>query len=385
MEESASEMMDMIAGVMPLDWLPLDWVTIIQISVVIFLTAVMDLVVRTVFVRFRRRSMETNRVWDDAVAIMARRPARIAVWVVGLTFAIELIGEDIRAEIFGAMPEIRNVLLVVLIAWGLIRIVRRIEINIVAAWTAEGKSVDQTTVDAVSKLLRITIFVTSGLVILQTLGFSLTSLLAFGGIGGLAIGFAAQDLLSNFFGGLTVYMERPFSVGDWVRSPDRNIEGTVQEIGWRRTVIRTFDLRPLYVPNSVFNQISLENPSRMLHRRIFETVGVRYDDFSRIEGILKDVREMLHEHEEITKERTLMVYFDSFADSSLDFFIYCFTETKVWTEFHAVKEDVLLRTGKIIEAHGAQIAFPTRTLHIPEGLATSQHEFAPPGGEGDRS
>ncbi|MDQ2068273.1 mechanosensitive ion channel family protein [Natronospira bacteriovora] len=348
--------------------IPLDWSTIIQIGVVIFVTAVLDLVVRSAFLRLERKANESDRVWDDAFASMARRPARIAIWVVGISFAVGLIGEDIRAGILDPVPDIRNVILIGIVAWTLIRIVRRIEAKLVSRWYAEGESVDQTTVDAVSKLLRITILVSAGLIALQTLGVSLTGLLAFGGIGGLAIGFAAQDLLSNFFGGLTIYLERPFSVGDWVRSPDREIEGTVEEIGWRRTVIRTFDLRPLYVPNAVFNQISLENPSRMFHRRIFETIGVRYDDFSRIEGILKDIRQMLDEHDEITKERTLMVNFNTYGDSSLDFFIYCFTETRVWTEFHAVKEDVLIRVGQIIEKHGAEIAFPTRTLHVPEQI-----------------
>ncbi|MEA5446138.1 mechanosensitive ion channel family protein [Gammaproteobacteria bacterium AB-CW1] len=365
--EEASEILETIAEIVPLDW-----ATIVQISIVIFVTAVADLIVRQIFVRLVRRARETERVWDDAFAISARRPARVAIWVIGLSIAVGLIGDDIRATVLDPVPDVRNVVLIAIIAWTLIRIVRRIEANLVERWYAEGESVDQTTVDAVSKLLRVTIMVTAGLVILQTLGISLTGLLAFGGIGGLAIGFAAQDLLSNFFGGLTIYMERPFSVGDWVRSPDREIEGTVEEIGWRRTVIRTFDLRPLYVPNSIFNQISLENPSRMHHRRIFETIGVRYDDFSRVEPILKDIRQMLDEHEEITKDRTLMVYFNTYGESSLDFFIYCFTHTKVWTDFHAVKEDVLLKVGRIIEKHGAEIAFPTRTLHVPDGIAQAE-------------
>ena len=73
----------------------------------------------------------------------------------------------------------------------------------------------------------------------------------------IAIGFAAKDLLSNFFGGLFIYLDRPFAVGDWIRSPDREIEGTVEQIGWRVTRIRTFDKRPLYIPNSVFSQISV--------------------------------------------------------------------------------------------------------------------------------
>ena len=90
-------------------------------------------------------------------------------------------------------------------------------------------------------------------------GMSLSGLLTFGGIGGLAVGMAGKDILSNFFSGIMLYFDRPFSIGDWIRSPDRNIEGTVAEIGWRITKITTFDNRPLYVPNSLFSSISVEN------------------------------------------------------------------------------------------------------------------------------
>ncbi len=161
-----------------------------------------------------------------------------------------------------------------------------------------------------------------------------------------------------------IFLDRPFSVGDWIRSPDRNIEGTVEEIGWRLTRIRTFDKRPLYVPNSVFTSLAVENPSRMLNRRIYETIGIRYDDIGVMDAVVADVEGMLKNHEAIDTRQTLMVNFVAFGPSSVDFFVYCFTKTVVWTEFHAIKQDVLLRIARIIDAHGAQIAFPTQTLHI---------------------
>jgi len=223
-------------------------------------------------------------------------------------------------------------------------------------------------------LLRVSVFITAGLSVLQTLGVSISGVLAFGGIGGIAVGFAAKDLLANFFGGLMIYMDRPFAVGDWVRSPDRNIEGTVEQIGWRLTQIRTFDQRPLYVPNSVFATISLENPSRMRNRRINETIGVRYEDAAKLPVIVDDVRKMLLEHPDIDASRTLMVNFDSFADSSLEFFIYTFTKTVDWVEFHQVKERVMLKIIRIVEGHGAEFAFPTRTLHVSHSEGGPQVE-----------
>ena len=236
----------------------------------------------------------------------------------------------------------------------------------------DNKPLDETSVRAIAKLLRISVIITASLVGLESIGISISGVLAFGGIGGLAVGFAAKDLLANFFGGLMVYLDRQFAVGDWIRSPDQNIEGTVEDIGWRLTRIRTFDKRPLYVPNSTFTHISVENPSRMTNRRIYETVGVRYDDAGKLPAIVKDVEAMLRNHPDIDLDQTLMVNFNAFASSSLDFFVYTFTKTTVWTEYHQIKQDVLFKILQIIESHGAECAFPTSTIHIPEGLQVEQ-------------
>ena len=131
-----------------------------------------------------------------------------------------------------------------------------------------------------------------------------------------------------------IYLDRPFVVGDWIRSPDQEIEGTVEQIGWRQTRIRTFDKRPLYVPNSAFTHISVENPSRMLNRRIKETIGVRYDDASKLTLIIEDVKRLLNEHPDIDQNQVIIVNFNSFGPSSLDFFIYTFTRTIDWVTFH---------------------------------------------------
>ena len=171
-----------------------------------------------------------------------------------------------------------------------------------------------------------------------------------------------------------IYLDRPFSVGDWIRSPDRQIEGTVESIGWRLTVIRTFDKRPLYVPNSVFANIAVENPSRMTNRRIYETIGIRYADVDKMEAITSDVESMLRQHPDIDTSQTLIVNFVDFAPSSLDFFVYTFTKTTVWVEFHKIKQDVLLKIENIISSHGAEIAFPTSTVHIPNGIEMHKSE-----------
>ena len=302
--------------------------------------------------------------WDESAFAALRKPLRALVWIVGLTFAIEIVHRATGAVIFSAIEPVRDVAVVLVIAWFLVGFIRESEHNLITSREAAGEPLDRTTLDAVTKLLRLSVIITSTLVALQTLGFSISGVLAFGGVGGIAVGFAAKDLLSNFFGGLMIYLDRPFSVGDWVRSPDRSIEGVVENIGWRRTLIRKFDTRPLYVPNSTFTNIAVENPSRMQNRQIYEVIGIRYADAAAMAPIVTAVEAMLKSHEGIEGEGFMVVNFNAFAASSLDFFIYCYTKTTGWAEFHQVKQDVLLRILAIIDEHQAEIALPASTVHL---------------------
>lgn len=342
---------------------------IAKLFVIIFLTLLVDAIVKIVLRRLEKRLRNTKTIWDDALVFSVRAPASVIVWIIGLSFAGAVLD-------FKATATVRSIGIIIVVAWALVRFIRQIEERVIRSGEIREDRIDRTTAYAIAQLVRVSVIITSFLVGLQTLGFNISAVLAFGGIGGIAVGFAAKDMLSNFFGGLMIFLDRPFAVGDWIRSSDREIEGTVERIGWRLTIIRTFDKRPLYVPNSVFASIGVENPSRMSHRRIYETVGVRYDDVNRLPGILSDVKNMLQSHPDIATDQTMMVNFNKFAASSLDFFVYTFTRTTNWVEYHRVKEDVLLKISDIIEQHGAEIAFPTSTLHIADPLLLRQEESA---------
>lgn len=341
---------------------------IYQVFVVIFMVLLLNFVVMRILARIQARLELTKSPWDDALVCALRRPLRLLFWVFGLWLAGRITKNVSHAEIFALLDPLRDVGVIVAISWFLNRFISAAEKNILAYSNTSKHKVDVTTANAISRLLRISVYITAALVTLQTLGFSISGVLAFGGIGGIAVGFAAKDLLANFFGGLMIFLDRPFSVGDWIRSPDKDIEGTVEKIGWRLTCIRTFDKRPLYVPNSTFMTIALENPSRMSHRRIYETFGIRYNDIGKMHEITTAVKAMLMQHQDIDQSQTLMVNFNACAASSVEFFVYAFTRTTVWTEFHEVKQDVLLKINDIVTSHGAEMAFPTSTLHIPEPL-----------------
>ena len=341
---------------------------ITQIFLVVLAVVVANFFLRRALAKLEERTLHTATPWDNALVSAARKPLTVLAWIIGIAFAAQIVHTETDAAIFEAVGPARTVGVIACITWFLIQFIRNVQDSIVQQRVARGEPVDRTTVDAIGKLLRVSVLITATLVGLQSLGFSISGVLAFGGIRGIAVGFAAKDLLANFFGGLMVYLDRPFAVGDWVRSPDKEIEGTVEEIGWRLTRIRTFDKRPLYVPNAVFTQITVENPSRMTNRRIFETVGVRYDDLDRVEAIAAGIKAMLREHPDIDQSQTMIVNLNKFGASSLDIMVYTFTKTTAWVLFHEIKQDVMLKIADIVAAHGAEIAFPTRTLHLPEGV-----------------
>ena len=338
--------------------------SLIQALVVLLAALLMDWTQKRVSTKLRTRAGKTRTYWDDALLEAAGKPVSLLIWVLALTFAVDVAKSESEAVIFTAVDPIRDVGAITAITWFLVSLVTRVETHMLNVRLQASKPFDRTTADAVAKLLRISIIVIAFLVILQTLGYSVAGVLAFGGVGGIVVGFAARDLLANFFGGLMIYLDRPFDVGDWIRSPDKEIEGTVENIGWRLTRIRTFDKRPLYVPNSVFTSIAVENPQRMTNRRIYETIGIRYDDAGKMAAITHDVKQMLREHPEIDTNLTMIVNFVKFAPSSLDFFVYTFTKTTEWIRFHEIKEDVMLKILEIIEQHGAESAFPTSTIYI---------------------
>ena len=212
------------------------------------------------------------------------------------------------------------------------------------------------------RVMKIFIIVMTILILMQEYGLSISGLLAFGGVGGLVVGLAAKDLLSNFFGGLMIFFDRPFKVGEFIKSPDRNIEGIVESIGWRLTVVRTFSKNVLYIPNSAFSNIIVENATRMTNRRINEVIGLRYEDLSKIPAIVNQIRHYLEAHNDIDQNMPPVVYFSSFEASSCDIIVYAFTNTKEWREFLSVKEDILYKISSIIESNNAAIAFPTTTI-----------------------
>jgi len=314
--------------------------------------------------RFARLAAMTSNIWDDALIEAAQKPLPILIWLIGIFSGLHL-HYSLNAQAF---PELldhaRTIALTICLAWYLFALIRLAAENTVANQTANRAEVDFTTLHALTKLARILVTALAGLFIVQSLGFSISGVLAFGGVGGIAIGFAAKDMLANFFGGLMLHLDRPFKLGEMIRSPDKDIEGKVEYIGWRQTALRSRSMDMIYVPNSLFNSIVIVNLTRRSHRRIEETIGLRYQDLAQVGTICEEIRAMLLARAEIDTHQDIVVSLNRYGESSLDLYLLAFTQDANLSDFNAMKQSVLLAIADIIARQGADFAFPTRTLNI---------------------
>ena len=335
---------------------------LLKFIIIILIIIIINVITRIVLNFLKKQFSKTNNVWDDCVINSLYRPITILVWILGVVLTLEAFNNDFKIINISQdfLTSLKRVGIIFSIALFLNNLSKNFQLAIIENNEINSIDVDEATYEAITKIVRLSIIITSGLIILQTFGFSISGVLAFGGIGGVAVGFAAKDMLANFFGGLMIYLDRPFRKGDWIRSPDRELEGTVENIGWRQTSIRNFRKNVIYIPNSVFMNIIVENPSRMTHRRIREVIGLRYKDMPKMLPIVEQVKSMIASHKDIDHSQPTIVNFDSYNDSSIDFFIITYANTTQWVKYHEIKQDVLMKVGEIIENNKAEIAFPTR-------------------------
>ena len=278
-------------------------------------------------------------------------------WILNLTQSSD------KLPILQAIPLIQRLSIIVLLAWFLISFTNTCYRNLQQNQFANS-AFDANTAELVYKLVQLIIIISFSLMLLQSAGISISGLLAFGGIGGLAVGLAAKDMLANLFGGLVLYLDRPFHVGEKIKIIDTQIEGWVEEIGWRKTRIRNYDRQPIYVPNALFGNSAVINPSRISNRRIKQMVGLRYQDLNVLPSITQSIADYIRNHPEIDQARPVEVRLIEYSSSSLDLLIYCFAACTDYEDLLRIQEDILLHAGEFIRQHGADIAYPTRTLDI---------------------
>ncbi len=225
-------------------------------------------------------------------------------------------------------------------------------------------TLDDQLVPLLRRFLKVVVVIIGMLLVLQNLDYDITTLLAGISIGGLAFALAAQDTIKNLFGSLMIFVDRPFQIGDWVTGS--GFDGTVEEVGFRSTRIRTFHNSVTSIPNGKIADMTVDNMGLRSYRRYKTMIQVTYDTpASAVELFVEGLREIVRQHPE-TRKDYFHVYFNSYGAHSLDILFYIFFSVPEWGDELRARHEVNLEIMKLAEHLGVRFAFPTQTLHMEE-------------------
>ena len=335
---------------------------IIIVAILLFSLLVRGFFARTIVRGITRAAAGTKTQFDDALVKAIATPLKVVPVIVGVYVALRVIEVEGQAQIYS--NKVMQSIVTLAVFWTLARAVNAFEF----LFTSLRDSLSPAVVDWMIKLLQVLIIILGFGAVAQQWGIAIAPLLAGLGVFGIAVGLGAQDLFKNLISGILIISEKRFVPGEWI-SADGVVEGTVEKINFRSTLVRRFDKSPVYVPNGLLSDTAVTNFSRMTHRRIKWVVGVEYrTSVDQLKFIRDEIEAYLWNDERFAKppEAALFVRIDSFNASSIDFIIYCFTHTKNWGEWLKIKEEFAVAVIHIIERAGTSMAFPSRTLYMQQ-------------------
>lgn len=259
--------------------------------------------------------------------------------------------------------------IVILIVWGLANLTT-VTSSVFARINKRGNvHLDDILIPFISKGLRFVIIAIGISIIAEVFGYGISGFVAGLGLGGLAFALAAQDALSNLFGGFVIITERPFSIDDWILTP--SVEGTVEDITFRSTKVRTFGQALVTVPNSTLANEPITNWSQMGKRRVSFRLRVTYDSpIENVRNVVNRINTLLRDDPEIHQE-TIFVTFDEFKDNGAEIMLYFFTKTTAWGEYLKVKEKINYKIVDILQEEDVSIAIPSRRLYADKEDSTN--------------
>lgn len=342
-------------------------------------------VLRSLFSRFviafaKRLAKKSKTNVDDLILDSIEGPLKLLPVIMGVFFGGQIMvgfDADPDATYSALLEQGVQSLIAVAIFWALY--------NLVEPASKVFEKVDQYLTDAMTqwllKALKTIFAMLGGAAVLEIWGIPVGPLIASLGLFGVAVALGAQDLFKNLIGGLSILMEKRFHTDDWVLV-DGVVEGTVESIGFRSTVVRRFDKAPVFVPNDVLSNSAVTNFSEMTHRRIYWKIGVEYSTtIAQLREIRDGIEKYVVDNNEFAspEEVATFVRIDSFKDSSIDIMLYCFTVTTDWGEWLRVKEDLAYKVKEIIEGAGTGFAFPSQSIYVETYPGEGPEIFIPPG------
>lgn len=335
-------------------------------------------ILKAIWLRLARR---TRAGWDDQLA--ARLGGPVSLLLAILLFQVSLAWLPLGAAATQALRDAISVITVVTVMWGAFRAIdlahRMLEER---RWAAE-RPASRSLLALGARFAKVTVLVMGALVALSQVGVSVASLLAGLGIGGLVLALAAQKTVENLFGAVSIGVDQPMREGDFIRIYD--FVGTVEQIGLRSTRIRTLDRTLVTIPNGELANQRIESYTARDRIRLACTIGVEYRTTpEQMREILAALRRILREHPRIWPD-AIVVRFKEFAESSLDIEIMAWFQTSDWSEFQAIREEVLLEFMAAIAQAGCSMAFPTHTVHLADADTAAAPARGPSRGTATRT
>lgn len=325
---------------------------------------VLGYVTRLVLFFVLRKRMDRS----DKARATIRMFARGIVWFVGthiLQFGIPFLGAPAPIEAFLIL--VVKIIKALAVFWILLAIWKFSTSKFSENVSGLDRRSERLIFPVAIKAGQFVIFIGVGIWLISQIGYNVGGILAGLGIGGLILAFAAKDSVENFFGSLTIVLEVPFTIGDWVRIGD--VDGEVEQIGLRSTRIRTFSDSLVTLPNSKLITSSVENFGARRHRRVRTTIGICYDTpIDKIEEFTGRIRQMMREDEDIFENRQFC-YFNDFGEFSLDIMLSCYLIAPTWKEELEIRENLLRKIMMIAADMGVEFAFPTQTIVFDEDNA----------------
>lgn len=304
--------------------------------------------------------------FDNLLASAASKPVGWLFLLGGFSAAFSALPLPTEPNVRGFVSSVLSALLGADLIWFLYRCVDALVDRLTQIAQRTESKLDDQLVPLVRKALKLTIGAIGFVWVVQLLGYSVSSLIAGLGIGGLAVALALQDTLANFFGSIVIFLDRPFAVGDWIKLND--VEGTVESIGFRSTRVRTWPATLVSIPNKTMANTTIDNWSKMPKRRVTQTIGVTYEtDADQMEQAVDAIRGILVSDEGVDQE-FIVVRFTDFGDSSLNILLYYFTKAVSFAEHMATKERINLAVMRAVRNMGLSVAFPSQTVYFGSSI-----------------
>jgi len=300
---------------------------------------------------------------DNMLLEAAEKPASWLVLVIGLMVTLHLLTADAsQFPLIAPLFLLGKAATVVIGGWFVWRIIGAMAAYFHDRARETESPLDDQLIPFIAKTLRLLLIITGLLMVAQNLGYSISGMIASLGIGGIAVAMAAKDTLANVFGSIMILVDRPFTIGDWIKTSD--FEGVVEEVGFRSTRIRTFGKTLVNVPNSRLANMVIDNIDARPKRRIKMRIGVTYDTTTaQMEAAISGIEAILRNHAGVDQDYSL-VKFDNFDDSALSIFLYYFSASTVWEEYLQVRQEVNLQIMQVLESLQLEFAFPSQTLYL---------------------